>query len=290
MKIFPLLKYLYSLLILILFVTCSKEEYIPKKYVIIVAGQSQAVGLANNSELDNKIRSYNFTRTKIYSVIPDNLQIQKLVAYFPNYSKTTGWEQLNINFNQSINQNPGFHGIEPSFAYQFEMQYPKDTLFIIKFAYGGTLLSQQDKKIDWAPNSDKELYYFFSKVFLTQAIPTISNFTPLGFFWAQGESDGSDLISANNYLVNLQSFFQQLSKDVPAIQSFKKYIAKVTFMDSVALPFTQEVRDAQIKYCLNGLNNSVLIDCDKIELNQDKHFSAIGYQSITTNLFSLIFK
>lgn len=288
-------KILPVLVILLVLAACSKngtDVVAPKRYILIVAGQSQAGGRASNAELNQSIANYTFKRTKIWSVISDGRQNAWLNPGTPNYNKTNGWEFFNVNYNQTFNQDPGYHGIEPSFAYTFEQAHPRDTLYIIKFTYGGTPLYQDLQNIDWNKNSRNELYDYFYKSYLQPGLSSVTNYIPLGFWWAQGETDGKDSIFGNAYYGNLSDFFGQLYVQVPEIKSFPKFIALTTYFDPIGLPDIYLVRNAEKKYCDIIGNNAMLIDCDKAQTNSitDKHFSAKGFEYITSLIFPLMNK
>ena len=289
-----LLKRLFAIVISFTVISgCSKNTAdAHRKYILIVAGQSQAVGRAFNTEFSTAIANYTFNRTKIWSVISDSTQNSWLNPGLPNYAKINGWEKLNINFNQTFNQDPGVHGIEPWFAYAFEQAHPLDTLYIIKYAYGGTPLFQDLQNIDWNSKSRNEMYDYFYKSYLKPAISSVSNYIPLGFWWAQGETDGKNTIFGNAYYTNLSDFFNQLEVQVPEMKPFPKYIALTTYFDPVALPEIQLVRNAEKQYCEIKSNNATLIDCDKAQTNSatDKHFGAKGYEYISAIIFPLMNK
>ena len=82
-----------------------------------------------------------------------------------NYVKIGNkWENLNIKLTQSFGQEVDQHGIEPYLAYNFEKENPNDTLYIIKFSYGGVGLNYDVNFLDWSAKSKNELFeYFLSK-------------------------------------------------------------------------------------------------------------------------------
>jgi len=234
-------------------------------YVLIVAGQSNAVGTAPLPMADAAVFAYNFPRTKIWS--------------------NGAWEDYNpYRHNQVHDLEPSTHGIEPYLIYLFDQNFPNATLYIIKFAEGGTSLGS-----DWsAPNG--RLYAIFKTSYLLPALASAdlaNGYTPLGFWWMQGESDATSTSWADTYYNNLNGFFSSLVADIPATANFNRYIGRVK--NHPSWTYRATVRAAQMQYCSISVNNAALIDTDTIDVRptpSDQHYSALGYSQLAKVLFT----
>ena len=162
----------------------------PKTYdVYFVAGQSNAEGLGNNSDLTGALASYADPQpgVKIYYVNPTNLD-----PVNPAYN--TGWTTLGPGFGTPV----GFGSI-PSNRFGFELslgkalaaQDPSRNVAIIKITRGGTSLGTH-----WDPaGGDNYMWQTFAnKVPEALAALTAGGDTVnlRGMFWHQGESDGGN--------------------------------------------------------------------------------------------------
>ncbi|MEN6622521.1 MAG: sialate O-acetylesterase [Smithella sp.] len=268
-------KRFFLLLMIVSFFTagCASDKPVIKsglKYVLIVSGQSNAVGCAHNPLADTAVAGHSFTRTKIW------------VA--------GSWRNLNPADNtQSHNQAEHNHGIEPYFAYLFEQNFPNDYLFIIKFAEGGRSLAADAGNLDFYPTSE-ELYKTLKNKYIAPALASADlagEYIPLGFWWMQGETDTLSLPWAEGYYSNLVNFFSTLAVDIPATAKFKRYIGQVS--NNPHYPYRDKVRAAQIKYCTVFANNAALVATDFVDVNpngDDIHYSAPGMSKLAKSLFT----
>lgn len=280
------------------------------KFVLIVAGQSQAAGRALNSQLLSlypEIYNHAFT-TKIWSHIAEGVELGWPGYVNPNYGKVDGWETLNPAYNQSYQQSDGQHGLEPAIAYKFEQEHPNDELFIIKYAYGGIPL-HADAGVDFSPSSNHEMYYGLVNYYLLPAFASAelaTGYTSLGFWWAHGESDGIATnpeythIEGNShvYLDSLMEFFALLSAAVPktAKSVCRRYLGQsLTKMDTdgtptqaptapaVTFPYVvSHVIPDQQTFCANTANAATLISAEALPIKggtyvEDPHFDAVAY-------------
>ncbi len=246
---------------------CAKTTAtMPRNYVLIVAGQSNAVGYASNP-LAAGLTDYHYSRTRIW--------------------KNGAWEILNPADNtQSANQAINNHGIEPYIGYYFEKAFPNDNIYIIKYAVGGIPLAEDAVSNDWSPASTGQAYAVFVHDYLIPAFASsdLSSYKPLGLWWMQGESDALNELSANAYLSNLGDFFGHLTTDVPAVQKFRKFIGRVR--DSNSWTYRSIVRQGQAAFCATQSNNAILIDTDSIDTEPDDiHYSAAGFAELGSALF-----
>lgn len=285
------MKFYIILILSFLFISCNKNvTRNNNSHLIIIAGQSQAVGRANNIELPDDVLKYKYKRTYIWTAKFDNTQLSWPNFNRPNYNQINGWEIYNIEKNQSFNQEPGQHGIEPYLAYNFEKKFPNDTLYLVKFAYGGISLNNNPNFLDWSPTSKNEMYYYFVNSYLKPSLLS----RPLAkldcIYWAQGETDAQTKEFANNYYSNLTDYFAKLYIDMPVLFKTPKVILQCKNYDSINAPYTNIVRQAEQKYCNESYNNAMLINCDSIPTNKnDIHYSSYGYQLLALKLVNKIF-
>jgi hypothetical protein len=283
---------------LLFFWACDDEVKIArsalgKAHVIIIGGQSQAVGSADNMELPLEIINYKYQRTFIWETGWDSTQIT-----WPRGERnphdvqiTNGWDNLSIYTKQRFNQGEGTHGIEPYLAFYFEKSFPDDTLYIINFSFGGIPLYEHSSFLDWSPKSDNEMYYYFINKHIEPALKELTDPYLDGIYWAQGETDAQNIDGANSYFTNLSDFFNNIKFDLPSLGDSPKVILQVVKYDSINMPHVDIVREAQQKYCNPiFLNNATLINCDSIpRITGDIHFNSLGYKLIALKLMDIIY-
>jgi hypothetical protein len=269
---------------------CSKSMMSNcQKHIVIIAGQSQAVGRANNNELPNEITNYQYKRTYIWINTFDSTQLSWPNFNIPNYKQINGWDFFDLKKNQSFNQELGQHGIEPYLAYNFEKKFPNDTLYLVKFAYGGIPLNNNPNFLDWSPNSKNEMYFYFVNKYLKPTLENLPNAKLDCIYWAQGETDAQTKEYANNYYTNLNEFYYRLFIDVPTLINTPKVILQCKNYDPLNAPYTNIVRQAQQKFCNESFNMATLINCDSIPTNKnDIHYSSQGYKFLALELIKLI--
>ena len=281
------MKLKYYLIISLFFFGCGDQEIISdsSSYLFIIAGQSNALGRASNDKIPKKIKSHLFSRTKIWTVEDDFIQTTWPNYEKPNYEKKgSKWENFNIKLTQSFGQEVDQHGIEPYLAYNFEKYNPKDTLFIIKFSYGGIGLNYNENFLDWSIKSENEMFEYFQNKYISSHLKN-NRFIYKGFFWSQGETDAQRDDFSKKYHENLSDFFLELGNYSSKIRNNSKFIAQCVNYDSINAPFTNQIRLAQKKFCNDKINNAILIECDTIsKLNDEVHFSHTGYNSLSEEI------
>ncbi|MBF0501540.1 MAG: hypothetical protein HQM09_15485 [Candidatus Riflebacteria bacterium] len=295
-------------------------------YVIVIAGQSQACGRALKSDLQiqyPEVYGHTF-KTKVWV---DNLAESggmDSTSHFVTPNPYEGhWEELDLfsPVRQFLQCAVTTHGVEVFLAYLFEQQYPDEQLYIVKFAYGAIPLAHNtDRDMDWSPEqsaSYKRMYWAFVNYVLPNAFSSSElesrDFVPIGFVWAQGESDGKITrpewthVEGNDhvYLDNLTELFTMMQNDIPEIQSFRKYILKCVsgFATdgspnsevseiSQGYPFVKEfVIPDQILFCSGQNNNAVLIDGDSLPIlgatyNINPHFNSTALNEIAQKIMN----
>lgn len=244
----------------------SPAAVIEEADVIIIAGQSNAVGRADNTNL------------------PAYLQGNQ-----PSYIfNPSGFQVLNSNThnNNQFNNKTDDFGSEMELAYQYN-QMTGDSLYIIKYAVGGTRL-YPDAGMDWSVSSTNE-YYDSLLVYIDSALTWIrdegKNPIIKAIVWHQGESDMNDGTYANGYeeqftsLVNgLRTYlntpelmFISAIPDPPyyypykttvqqAIKAVASAISGVTVIDFTQEKFTYKADNIHLNYSDQIMFGKLILD------------------------------
>ena len=187
--------------------------------VILLGGQSNASGCS----LDEYLRR--------------NVTEEKYAEY------QNGYDHVYINYLAGLNMSNGFvkcstaqgeagghFGPELGMAEKLHEMYPDETVFIIKYAWGGSDLYAQ-----WLSPSSKgktgDLYKQFVAYVETSLQYLVSknyNIRIEGMCWMQGESDAFQVKTASEYGIHLDNFIQDIRK------TFSQYAADdgITFVDA----------------------------------------------------------
>jgi hypothetical protein len=234
-------------------------------FVVIVAGQSNAVGRAPAPISDAAVAAYAPARTKIYW--------------------GGAWQLYAPGTVQTADQGPGGnHGIEPYLAYLFEKNYPNDNLFIIKYATGSTPIATNSTP-NWDPATGT-MYSGLRDTYLKPAFltPELASYVPLGLLWFQGESDSLVLASANAYQANLSNLFSTLKADVPQVASFRPIIGEIR--NVAANTYAATVIAAQQGFCT--ANDAFFLDTSFAVGGAGAdavHFQSADWKQIAANAF-----
>ena len=187
--------------------------------VILLGGQSNASGCS----LDEYLRC--------------NVTEEKYAEY------QNGYDHVYINYLAGLNVSNGFvkcataqgeaggyFGPELGMAEKLHEMYPDETVFIIKYAWGGSDLYAQ-----WLSPSSKgktgDLYKQFVAYVETSLQYLVSknyNIRIEGMCWMQGESDAFQVKTASEYGIHLDNFIQDIRK------TFSQYAADdgIAFVDA----------------------------------------------------------
>jgi hypothetical protein len=187
--------------------------------VILLGGQSNASGCS----LDEYLRR--------------NVTEEKYAEY------QNGYDHVYINYLAGLNVSNGFvkcataqgeaggyFGPELGMAEKLHEMYPDETVFIIKYAWGGSDLYTQ-----WLSPSSKgktgDLYKQFVAYVETSLQYLVSknyNIRIEGMCWMQGESDAFQVKTASEYGTHLDNFIQDVRK------TFSQYAADdgIAFVDA----------------------------------------------------------
>ncbi|MDA8793564.1 sialate O-acetylesterase [Bacteriovoracaceae bacterium] len=214
--------------------------------VFFVAGQSNAVGVADKEPLLNDVFPNYFLSTPKDFVQVYHILNQRL-------------EPLTLGLNHNSNTNWISHGPEVGFLqYLFDHEHVSSDkpALLFKYAYGGTSLA-----IDWNVNNPDSHYYSLInhyKNFLDIIYLNGDTVSPKALLWIQGESDGGE--KSKKYGDRLYTFIRQFRYDILKQTNIKK-----------AFP----VISARMK------NNKTLDQQqDKVE-NRDGHFATIPSKGLS---------
>ena len=161
--------------------------------VILLGGQSNAVGVSLNSELQKNVSAEKFAEyTNGYS----NVQI-----VYNNCSGNFSYKFVNTKIGQAVNTD--YFGPELGIAEYLSEHFPNEKFYIIKYAMGGSVLETQ-----WynaKAGTPLELLCGLEN-FAKQGLAALEDqgLEPqiIGFVWNQGESDSITLPQASRYYAN----------------------------------------------------------------------------------------
>ncbi|MGA0606021.1 sialate O-acetylesterase [Phenylobacterium sp. VNQ135] len=120
----------------------------------------------------------------------------------------SAWEQMAPGANTGFGQMPDAWGPEVHFAIQFRAEHPDEVLRIVKSAWGGSPLDQDNGawKYDWSPRSRDEIFDATTQM-IRRASSAADGALPEAVFWGQGETDAETPASAAAYRANLPELF-----------------------------------------------------------------------------------
>lgn len=214
-----------------------------KVRVFLLAGQSNASGVARTSELKKNVSEDKFEE---YQEGYDNIYI--------NYYNENG-NRASLGFtNLAINQGcgDGYFGPELGMGERLKELYPNETIFIIKYSWGGTnLYKQWNSKTGniykaFIKYVKESMDYLFSKNYDAEIV---------SMMWMQGESDAFNPY-AKQYEDNLLNFISSTRKEL------KNYICNegMYFIDAYisSSPYWSEyvrINKAKQSVCDSGALN-----------------------------------
>ena len=228
-----------------------------KVKVILLGGQSNASGCSHISELSKNIDS---TKMLEYEKGYENIYIN----YYDDNGNNKSDGFVNVKIGQGANIQ--LFGPELGMGEKLSELYPNETIFIIKYAWGGSNLHTQ-----WNPNGGK-LYQAFIK-FTKESMEYLKskNYDAkiVSMMWMQGESD-ANLYYAHEYEDNLLDMIGSIRS------SLKEYIARegMYFIDAYISdsPFWisyVKINKAKSNVC-NKSDLNICIDTIKEGLTYDK--------------------
>lgn len=217
--------------------------------VIILAGQSNADGVALNTYLQKNVSQQEYQK---YQNGFDNVYINYFTSNGVNYSN--GFVKTAI----AQGHNKNYFGPELGIADKLNSLYPNQTFFIIKYSWGATNLCNQWR----SPSSigvTGEVYTAFKNFVNTSINYLISknyNVKIKAMCWMQGESDSFNIQTAIKY----KYYLQNLISDVRAEFNNHKADGGIKFIDAF-------IANTDIWKCHNIINGCKLLVDKKSKLN-----------------------
>lgn len=228
-----------------------------KVKVFLLAGQSNASGVASKEELKKNIsdESYLKYQTGFYNVY---------INYYNDNGSNKSLGFINVKLDQGYTL--GYFGPELGMGEKFNELYPNETIFIIKYAWGGSNLHTQ-----W-DSKNGNLYKAFIK-FTKESMEYLKskNYDAeiVSMMWMQGESD-ANLSYASEYKNNLLRMLSSTSKELDNyIQNEGMYFIDAYISQSIYWTEYKTINKAKQKVCDSSSLN-MCIDTIKEGLTFDK--------------------
>ena len=186
-----------------------------KVKVILLAGQSNASGVAHTNELVKNISEDKFLE---YETGYENI----FINYYNDNGSNKSLGFTNVKINQGCVD--GYFGPELGMGEKLSQLYPNEKIFIIKYAWGGSNLHTQ---WDYKNGNLYKAFIKFTKESMEYLESKNYDAEIVSMMWMQGESDASPLY-ASNYKKNLTDMIAAIRKDL------KDYIAseEMYFIDA----------------------------------------------------------
>lgn len=228
-----------------------------KLQVILIGGQSNAVGCTDKFTLDEQYRNGNY----------ENIMLYQEGNFSPGAMET-----ILKGIRWGMGNNPGQMGIEYGIAE--ELNDVKPQVGLIRFAYGGTsLIYHWQTKFDQIPtevNQKGYCYYEFVNT-VKRGLQTYRdagyNVTVKGMVWMQGESDTDKTEEdAKRYGDNLRVLFSQIRNDLD-FPDLKIIIGGISTQPPLA-PYSDIVREKQKEYCESD-SQALYVDNTDIPIGKD---------------------
>ncbi|HBX50877.1 MAG TPA: hypothetical protein DEH02_07400 [Bacteroidales bacterium] len=223
--------------------------------IILMAGQSNMVGVGNNSELPSNLQNIQ-TDVPVY------------ISLMCDASIANQWTYLQPGDGELLSS----HGCELSFADGLKQTYPNDNFALIKCAMGGSVLAAE-----WlSPTAGGPAIYYTSFINCVNSalnsLPTGTTYELIGMLWMQGESDATNLSWANNYEFNLTSFITDV-RSALGVPQMPFIIGKIDTQS--AWTYNAIVRQAEDNVASN-VNNCTIIDTQGYPTD-GIHYTSAGY-------------
>jgi hypothetical protein len=218
----------------------SNKEYI----VVLMAGQSNMIGLGDVKDLDNPN-------------LPTN------ISYF-NYSADSQLKELPYNF-----------GPEVGIAKRLNTEFPQLNFIFIKYAIGDSSINE------WLPNVESKItrHVDFGDIYgeflkMTDSITAKYKTQNLAFLWMQGETDAKFKNTSKTYESNFRKLIENIRKDFDD-SNLPILFGKVnTNRDD--FKYVSNIQRAQ-RNIEKSTPNTYLIDTNTIEKQKDSlHYSSLG--------------
>ncbi|GAD22510.1 hypothetical protein AVS7_02270 [Acidovorax sp. MR-S7] len=276
--------------------TFRANPFAPERELYVIAGQSNAVGLASIEGEKNKSISY--PNVKIYGVygyhtelhgMDDALQSKSHHTYWPSHA---AWHTAQPGFGYKNAEPPSvvnYFGPELKIAELLSNQTPHDH-YIVKLAVAGTGLAYTPAEDNWNPSSGRLFNQLMTMI--SDAYNSRKNSAKLrvsGLLLVQGETDSLNWESAKNYETNMNRFINAFrdqvyargcsnSRDIPVV------LAKI--QNNPVWIYREQVRLAQERLS-RDLALVKLVETDDFTTEKDGvHFNMHGQMHLGEKAYS----
>lgn len=236
--------------------------------IFLIGGQSNAVGLGENSDLPLEYKG-----------------VQTNVKSYTSYKCSDA-----VNSDKWLHVAPGVcdfstkHGCELSLAKKLSLLYPNDSIAIIKCALGSTTLATQWRSPSLEGPTDTDPNFHMYQIFMNTVNTALSKlgsaytYEIAGMVWMQGENDGIQNDWASNYETNLTAFIADLRKDLNT-PNMPFSIAKISIVPY--WPFATSIRQAEDNVAAKMSNVGI------IDANNYPRITTDPYHYTSTGLISM---
>ncbi|MBN2296812.1 MAG: hypothetical protein JXM70_30585 [Pirellulales bacterium] len=166
--------------------------------VVLASAETKLFLLGGQSNMDGRPKTGNIPAP--YDRPQTNVRIW-------DYFKGGGWKDLRAGFSESGKT----YGPEVSFGASLKKAFPRDDIYIVKYANGGT-----NQAVQWNPNGTGGEYNKFKSA-VEAAVKNLTNAgckpKICGMIWMQGESDTLKHRYAVKYEKNLRNFISKVRDD-----------------------------------------------------------------------------
>ena len=228
--------------------------------IIIIAGQSNAVGCTSVNTLDENKRFYYAPHVYLYEE-----------GNFADYYTKRIIKGITCNLGNTDFQ----MGIEYGIGYILNRAFPKTTIGLIRYAFGGTTLYNH-WKTDYVgvPEGREDYgtcYYHFKKAIENGlAAYERSGYNPVikGMVWMQGETDAVDKKKADCYKENLEVLLKNF-RDFLKIPDLKIIIGEIA-TQAPSAPYSNQIRRIQRAVCDENADN-IFLSTKGIKIGHDTY-------------------
>lgn len=292
---------------------CLPEAANPSRNIFIIAGQSNAAGLAETSRapsgysrntIFNEVQIYGIHGAPVAVLNKDNAKRYSSVDWSaeaswgpaqPGYgSKDLDYYRQVINPTARAEDLNTLFGAELAFADLLSRTPPYEH-YLVKLAIGGTTLAPKNEDVlpDWAPDSYlfRELLEMIADAY--NAKRASLNLKIAGLFWMQGESDALDAAQATHYQTSLVAFVEYFRASLAEMgcrvtrPDFPVVVGRI--QDNVALPFRHLVRNAQ-EAAERSVTGVSTLNTDTLQRIDQVHFGGSGQAALGTLLYYALSK
>ena len=223
----------FLLIPLLTIVLCGCNNNKQVNRIIIVAGQSNAVGCTSLLGL----KDY---KEDVYDASKDGYDNILLSSYCDFHTASSEFEQ-------GLRQLEGYNAFGPEIgiAHKLSKRNKNEKFYILKTAWGGTSINS-----NWLKEGKRAYHYNISMDYLKSKLDELKGknifIDSITLCWMQGESDGSDEISAMKYQENETAIFNYFREDL-APYSNKVGIVDAFISTLKGNRFAKDVNKAKLK-------------------------------------------